>query len=85
LGKIAALGIKVSRQCAYHGIALNVAMDLSPYDGINPCGYVGLRSVDLATLGVDASWAEVAQQWAQRLQVLLSTPKRQSGPNHNDR
>jgi lipoyl(octanoyl) transferase len=85
LGKIAALGIKVSRHCAYHGIALNVAMDLSPYDGINPCGYAGLRSVDLATLGVDASWADVAQQWALRLQALLSTPKHQSGTNQDDR
>ena len=42
LGKIAALGIKVSRHCAYHGVALNVDMDLRPFDGINPCGYAGL-------------------------------------------
>ena len=42
LGKIAALGIKVSRHCTYHGVALNVAMDLRPFDGINPCGYAGL-------------------------------------------
>jgi lipoyl(octanoyl) transferase len=41
LGKIAALGIKVSRHCTYHGVALNVAMDLEPYSRINPCGYAG--------------------------------------------
>ena len=41
LGKIAALGVKVSRHCAYHGVALNVEMDLSPFDGIDPCGYRG--------------------------------------------
>ena len=62
LGKIAALGIKVSRHCSYHGVALNVAMDLAPFDGINPCGYPGLRTVDLATLGVSTDWATVARQ-----------------------
>src|SRR5438105_8624500 len=61
LGKIAALGIKVSRHCAYHGIALNVAMDLKPFGGINPCGYAGLETVDLATLRVSTDWATVAQ------------------------
>ncbi len=60
LGKIAALGIKVSRHCTYHGLALNVAMDLEPFGRINPCGYAGLRTVDLATLGVAATWADVA-------------------------
>ncbi len=60
LGKIAALGIKVSRHCTYHGVALNVAMDLRPFEGINPCGYAGLRTVDLSTIGVPASIDEVA-------------------------
>ena len=67
LGKVAALGIKVSRNCIYHGVALNVAMDLSPFDGINPCGYSGLRTVDLARLGVSTDWATVAQQLGDRL------------------
>lgn len=67
LGKIAALGIKVSRNCTYHGVALNVAMDLSPFDSINPCGYSGLRTVDLARLGVSTDWATVAQQLGDRL------------------
>jgi lipoyl(octanoyl) transferase len=67
LGKIAALGIKVSRQCTYHGVALNVAMDLRPFDGINPCGYAGLRTIDLATLGVSTDWATVAEQLGDRL------------------
>ena len=39
-----ALGIKVSRHCTYHGVALNVDMDLEPYDRINPCGYAGLKN-----------------------------------------
>ncbi len=56
LGKIAALGIKVSRHCTYHGVALNVAMDLEPFSRINPCGYAGLQTVDLSTIGVSTTW-----------------------------
>ena len=67
LGKIAALGIKVSRHCTYHGVALNVAMDLQPFDGINPCGYPGLKTVDLSTIGVQAGWEEVADVLAAKL------------------
>jgi lipoyl(octanoyl) transferase len=72
LGKIAALGIKVSRHCTYHGVALNVAMDLSPFDGIDPCGYAGLKTVDLVTLGVFTDWATVAQRLGDRLAAHLS-------------
>ncbi len=71
LGKVAALGIKVSRHCTYHGVALNVAMDLQPFAGINPCGYAGLATVDLVTLGVFADWPEVAQRFGERLQAQL--------------
>ncbi len=67
LGKIAALGIKVSRHCTYHGVALNVAMDLSPYQRINPCGYQGLQTVDLSTIGVSVSWQEAADVFSQKL------------------
>jgi len=72
LGKVAALGIKVSRHCTYHGVALNVAMDLQPYLGINPCGYAGLQTVDLATLRVSTDWATVARRFGERLEALLS-------------
>jgi lipoyl(octanoyl) transferase len=71
LGKIAALGIKVTRHRAYHGAALNVAMDLEPYTRIDPCGYAGLRTVDLATFGLSVPWDEVADRWAVALQRLL--------------
>lgn len=67
LGKIAALGIKVSNHRTYHGVALNVAMDLAPYTWINPCGYAGLQTIDLATLGVRTDWATVAAQLGDRL------------------
>ncbi len=72
LGKIAALGIKVSRHSTYHGVALNVAMDLQPFGGINPCGYEGLRTVDLSTIGVQATWDEAAGVLAARLASGLS-------------
>ncbi len=72
LGKIAALGIKVSRNCTYHGVALNVAMDLQPYWRINPCGYAGLKTVDLRTIGVSASWDEAAQLLGAKLEAALA-------------
>ena len=72
LGKIAALGIKVSRHCTYHGVALNVAMDLSPYQRINPCGYQGLQTVDLSTIGVSVSWQETADVLSQKLVTHLA-------------
>ena len=72
LGKIAALGIKVNRHCTYHGVALNVAMDLEPYRRINACGYAGLQTVDMASLGVQVAWAEAAPVFAQKLQRYLA-------------
>lgn len=72
LGKVAALGIKVSRHCSYHGVALNVAMDLSPYQRINPCGHAGLQTVDLSTIGVNVSPNEVAHVLGQKLTLQLA-------------
>ena len=72
LGKIAALGIKISRHCTYHGVALNVAMDLEPYNRINPCGYAGLQTVDLSTIGIQTTWDEVAGVLATKLSSALT-------------
>jgi lipoyl(octanoyl) transferase len=72
LGKIAALGIKVSQHRAYHGLALNVAMDLQPFSRINPCGYAGLQTVDLSTIGVSVTWDEAARELAAHLTQLLA-------------
>lgn len=72
LGKIAALGIKVSRHCTYHGVALNVAMDLEPFSRINPCGYAGLQTVDLSTIGVSTTWNEAAAVVGQKLSGYLA-------------
>ena len=72
-GKIAALGIKVSRHCTYHGVALNVAMDLEPFSRINPCGYAGLQTVDLSTIGVSASWQQAADVLGHKLSAQLAS------------
>ena len=72
MGKIAALGVKVSHHCTYHGVALNVAMDLQPFAGINPCGHKGLRTVDLSTIGVQASIDEAAEVLGRQLVRGLS-------------
>ena len=71
LAKIAALGVKVSRHCAYHGLALNVRMDLSPFERINPCGYAGLATTDLFTIGIEVSWQEVADVLGSKLATSL--------------
>ena len=65
--KIAALGLKIRNGCSYHGVSLNVAMNLQPFDDINPCGYAGLRTVDMASVGSTATWADVAQTLAEHL------------------
>jgi lipoyl(octanoyl) transferase len=71
--KIAALGLKIRRGCSYHGVSLNVNMDLKPFDDIHPCGYAGLRTVDMASLGVRANWTDVAALLAARLKDNLRT------------
>jgi lipoyl(octanoyl) transferase len=72
LGKIAALGIKLTRHCTYHGLALNVAMELEPFSRINPCGYAGLATVDLSTIGVPTPWNEAAARLGHQLEALLA-------------
>ncbi len=72
LAKIAAIGVKVSRHRAYHGVALNVAMDLRPFERIDPCGHAGLRTIDLSTIGVRATWDEVASTLGAKLANHLS-------------
>jgi lipoyl(octanoyl) transferase len=53
-------------------VALNVAMDLSPYQRINPCGYQGLQTVDLSTIGVSVSWQDAADVLSQKLVTYLT-------------
>lgn len=66
--KIAALGLKVrSNGCTYHGVSLNVAMDLTPFSWINPCGYPGLASADMKAMGVEAPLQDVQSALAYQL------------------
>ena len=70
--KIAALGIKVSRHRTYHGVALNVAMDLQPFARINPCGYANLQTIDLSTIGIHVAPDDVAHLLGHKLATYLS-------------
>ncbi|HJV53492.1 MAG TPA: lipoyl(octanoyl) transferase LipB [Noviherbaspirillum sp.] len=72
--KIAALGLKVrGNGCTYHGVSLNVAMDLAPFSWINPCGYEGLATVDMKTAGVLVPLRDVQLALAHNLTDLLAT------------
>jgi lipoyl(octanoyl) transferase len=65
--KIAALGIRVRNGRAYHGLSLNVDMDLSPFSAIDPCGYPGLPVTQMKNLGIEASLAEIGERLARLL------------------
>jgi len=69
--KIAALGLKVSKSCSYHGLALNVATDLEAFQRIHPCGYEGLKTVDMQTLGIKDNIDTISQRLLQHLQKQL--------------
>ena len=79
LGKIAALGLKVHQGCSYHGVALNVAMDLEPFSRINPCGYAGLPVTDLTACGVHTTCDEVATRLSEALLRQLSVDRSSAG------
>lgn len=70
--KLAAVGLRVKRHCSYHGMAVNVAMDLAPFAGINPCGYADLAVTDLRTLVGNASIERFRQELEPRLLARLS-------------
>ncbi len=72
LVKIAAIGVKVSRHRAYHGVSLNVAVDLRPYGGIDACGHPGLATCDLSTIGVRVEPTAVAATLGEQLALALS-------------
>jgi lipoyl(octanoyl) transferase len=69
--KVASIGLRIRRGSSYHGLAFNVAMDLEPFQRINPCGYRGLEVIDLRSLGVNASVQEVADALSPRLLASL--------------
>jgi len=60
--KIAALGLRISKGCTYHGLSLNVAMDLEPFQRINPCGYAGLQVTQCEDLGIEQFLEDLAHE-----------------------
>jgi lipoyl(octanoyl) transferase len=69
--KIAALGLRVRRGCCYHGVALNVDMDLAPFSAIDPCGYPGLAVTQTRALGVLADAEEMGDELARHIARLI--------------
>ena len=69
--KIAALGLKIRKGCCYHGLSLNVDMNMAPFTYINPCGYQGLRVTQMKDLGINIPIPAIEQQLARRLTFLL--------------
>jgi len=65
--KIASLGLRVKNNCCYHGLSLNVDMDLSPFDAIDPCGYAGLKVTQTKDLGITADIQTLSEQLLQKL------------------
>ena len=63
--KIASVGLRVKNGCTYHGIALNVAMDLTPFTGINPCGYAQLEMTQIQDLNEGVTMEQVKAQFVQ--------------------
>jgi lipoyl(octanoyl) transferase len=70
--KLAAVGLRVKRHCSYHGLAVNVAMDLAPFAGINPCGYANLPVTDLRALADIESVARFRGDFEPRLLARLA-------------
>lgn len=69
--KIASLGLRIRRGCSYHGLSLNVAMDLGPFKHINPCGMQGLQMTQMVDFGIQATVDEIGSQLADHLLANL--------------
>lgn len=69
--KVAALGLRVRKGCSYHGLSLNVDLDLAPFQAINPCGYQGLEVTRLVDLGVDLKLPEIAARLVDEIQATF--------------
>jgi len=80
--KIAALGLRVKRGRTYHGLALNVDMDLEPFNRINPCGYPGMQVTQLRDLGISLDMDAVSDRLLSHLTRLLGYTAQQSGDRH---
>jgi lipoyl(octanoyl) transferase len=73
--KIAALGLRVRRGCCFHGLSLNVDMDLAPFSMINPCGYPGMQVTQLADLGIREPLDTITRRFQAHFERLLEVPE----------
>ena len=70
--KIASLGLRLKNQCCYHGLSLNVAMDLTPFSAIDPCGYQGLKMTQTSHLGIEKTPQQIGEALLKLLQENLT-------------
>lgn len=71
--KIASLGLRLKNNCCYHGLSLNVDMDLTPFSAIDPCGYVGLEVTQTKALGIPQNGTQIGELLLQKLSDNLNT------------
>jgi lipoyl(octanoyl) transferase len=71
--KVASLGLRLKNQCCYHGLSLNVDMDLSPFQAIDPCGYAGLSMTQTKDVGIHATCSEISEQLLSVLEEKLNS------------
>lgn len=70
--KVAALGLRIKNNCCYHGLSLNINMDLSPFSAIDPCGYVGLKVTQMKDLGIDTDLQTIGDALVEKLLEKLT-------------
>jgi len=70
--KICSIGLRIRRGCSYHGLAFNINMDISPFLGINPCGYAGLKMIQLKDFGITKTPFEIAPELIENLEKNLN-------------
>lgn len=70
--KIASLGLRVKQGACYHGLSINISMDLTPFSFINPCGYQGMEVIDLKSLGYDMTMSQAQQQFISAFNTQMS-------------
>ena len=79
--KIAALGLRIKNGCSYHGLALNLDMDLAPFSAINPCGYQGMAVTQLRDLGIEVDYGVVADGLLRNLEFQFARDQEVGGKN----
>ncbi|WP_428982865.1 lipoyl(octanoyl) transferase LipB [Paraglaciecola aquimarina] len=82
--KVCSIGLRIRKGCSFHGLALNVDMDLTPFQRINPCGYAGLEMIDCATLGGPSTLAEASNKLIEYLCTSIEAAQSECKEGFND-